>query len=163
MSSRNWAIIIKRTVAGLAVVYAISVAFSWATKSEYSDDNPLEMGFIGLLIYLAVSFAISILHGLSGFLYLWLDKGRDLQELVLSDLRSARLPAPREHHMKTTSYLAELAADADEDAEDRVKAAALSATITTTIKQSGFFAGLAWQAAADEAVLRYTKEAPVRR
>lgn len=160
MGSRNWAIIIKRMIAGFVVAYALSVAFSWATKSEYSDDNPLAVGLIGVVIYLAVSFAMSIIHGLSGLLYLWLDKGRDLQELVLSDLRSARLPAPREHHMKTTSYLAELAADQDEDAEDRVKAAALAATIATVIKSSGLFAGLAWQRAADEAVLRYSQEAP---
>lgn len=163
MGSRNWAIIIKRWIAGLVVVYAISVIISWSNKSEYSDDNPLMIGLFGVAIYFVVSFIMSIIHGLSGLLYLWLDKGRDLQELVLADLRAARLPAPREHHMKTISYLSELAADQDETPEDRVKAAALSATVATVIQVSGLFGGLAWQRAADEAVLRYSLEAPSRR
>ena len=163
MGSRNWAIIIKRMIAGLVVVYAIGVIFSWINESEYSDDNPFMVGFIGVAIYFVVSFIMSIINGLTGLLYLWLDKGRDLQDLVLSDLRAARLPAPREHHMKTISYLAELAADKDESPEDRVKAAALSATVATVIKVSGLFGGLAWQRAADEAVMRYSQEAPSRR
>lgn len=163
MGSQNWAILIKRMIAGFVVAYAVSVIFTWATKSEYSDDNPFMIGLIGVVIYLIVSFVMSVIHGLSGLLYIWLDKGRDLQELVLNDLRAARLPAPREHHMKTISYLAELAADQDESPEDRVKAAALSATVSTAINYSGLFAGLAWQRAADEAVLRYSQEAPLRR
>lgn len=160
MGSRNWAILIKRMAAAIVVAYTFSVIFSWSTAADNSGTNPFLIGLIGIAIYLFVSFVMVLINGLGGLLYLWLDKGRDLQELVLADLRAARLPPPRAHQMKTIFYLADIAADPDEAPEDRVKAAAISATISTIRNQSGLFGGLAWQRAADDAVLRYAQEAP---
>lgn len=163
MGGRYWAMMVKRFVAGLIVVYVISVVFSWATKSDYSDDNPLAVGLIGLLIYFIVSILMSIIRALGGVVYLWLDKGRDLQELVLGDLRAMHLPPPRMYHDKTIHYLSEIAADQTESPEDRVRAATLIATVKTVMNHSGLFGSLAWERAANDAVLRYSQEAASQR
>lgn len=162
MQSRTWALYLKRFAAALFVAYVLSVAFVYATSdSEYS--RPWRDGLFGVLIFFVASVLMEIVNGLAGLLYLWFDKGRDFEELILSDLRLSRLPPPAEHQPRTMQYLAELASDHTALPQDRVNAAAFAASVATAGRNIGLFASMAWTEAADRAVLRYAKEAPRKR
>lgn len=162
MANRNWLTLIKQTVASFLVAYLLSVAFQYiATDNSYS--NPWTDAFWGIALYLAASLACGFVNLLAGFLYIFFDKGEDFKALVLEDLRSSRLPPPDIYYPKTVSWLVQLADDEDAPAEDRVKAATLSAVIDAATKRAGFFAGIVRSEAANAAILQYASEAPQRR
>lgn len=162
MQSRTWALMFKRFAAGLIVSYLLSVAFVFMTSdSEYS--RPWRDGLIGVLVFFVASIAIQVVGGIADLLYIWFDKGKDFEEVILGDLRSSRLPPPTEHQPNTIQYLHELASDPAAPPQDRVKAATLAATVATARGNLGMFVGMAWSEAADRAVLRYASEAPRKR
>lgn len=162
MQSRTWALYLKRFAAALFVVYLLSVALVYAT-SDGEYNRPWRDGLFGVLIFFIASVLMEIVNGLASLLYLWFDKGRDFEELILADLRSSRLPPPTEYQPRTMQYLAELASDPAATPQDRVNAAAFAASVATAGRNIGLFAGMAWTEAADRAVLRYANEAPRKR
>lgn len=154
-----WLVYLKRFVFGLAFVFAAGIAWEWAFFEPY-ERNGLLAGVWAIVFYLVASLALGIVNGLSGLAYLWLFGGSEMKDLVLTDLRSSRLPAPRPHQSKRFDYLAELADDEAEEASVRVRAGALHAAYQIAVQRSGFLGGLALAKAMDEATLRYSVEAP---
>lgn len=162
MHNRMWALIFKRFAAALIVSYLLSVAFVYLTSdSEYS--RPWRDGLIGVLLFVVASTVIQVVGGVADLLYVWFDKGKDFEEVILDDLRSSRLLPPAEHQPNTIQYLDELASDPAALPQDRVKAAAFAATVASARQKLGLFVGMAWAEAADRAVLRYSSEAPRKR
>lgn len=150
----------KRAAANSAAAYLAAVAFTFATRNSYDTDSPWETGLWGIPIYWAVAIALAVVNGLGGILYLWLAKGDDLEELVLTDLRNFKLPPSRRYETKNQMYLSNLVEDPDAACDNRIKAAMLSTQLSMIAKHAGFFGGIAWTVAADKAVLRYAQEAP---
>jgi hypothetical protein len=103
-----------------------------------------------------------MVHLMANALYLWLFGGKDMAAGVLDELRNLRLPAPRRIDPKNYDYLAALADDESADPNDRVKAAAMVGAYSVLMRK-GIFQALAIRKALDEAVLRYSQEAPQRR
>lgn len=156
---RFWAIYLKRLAFELALIFTLGIAWELAFLESYQR-NGLTAGLIAVLVYLAASFTFSMVTGISGLAYLWIFGGNDLKEGVLADLRNARLPGPKRHQAKRFDYLIELADDASEEVETRIRAAALHIGYQVAVQRSGLLAGLALTKALDEATLRYSEEAP---
>ncbi|MCG6119770.1 MAG: hypothetical protein MEP44_03905 [Blastomonas sp.] len=156
---RVWAIYLKRLAFDLALVFFAGIVWEWAFFEPYQR-NGLLAGAIAILIYFAVSMSLGFVKGLSGLVYLWLFGGSDLKELVLADLRNARLPAPRKNQPKRFDYLLELADDETEEANVRVRAGSLYAAYNVAVQRAGLLGGLAMTKALDDATLRYSAEAP---
>ena len=162
MQRKVWTILIKRNLAALVVVYVVAALMLWPMSDSESGQRPLRDALWAVPLYLVFSLIFATVNALAGLVYLWFDGGRDLEEIFLGDLRALKLAAPLPSHPKTAEYLTLMVDDPDEDVQDRIRAAMLAASLRTTVSYSGLFGGLAWQRAADNAVLRYAQEAPSR-
>lgn len=156
---RFWAVYFKRLVLEVIAVFTAGIAWDWAFF-EPDNRSGFSAGLIALLIYILAGTGFWIVQSVSGLAYLKLFGGSDLKELVLADLRSARLPGPRRDQAKRFDYLIELADDETEDVKVRLRAGALHAGYQVAVQRSGFIGGLALAKAMDEATLRYSAEAP---
>lgn len=161
MPKRFWAVWIKRTLISLAVIFVAGLVFDHFTNDPYYR-SPLLAGSVAVGIYLAFSLMVGLLNLISGALYLWLFGGKDMIAGVLDELRQARLPAPRPHDPKNYDYLEMLADDETAEPKDRVKAAVMIGAYSALMR-NGIFRALAIRNALDEAILRYSQEAPQRR
>ncbi|MEA3044159.1 MAG: hypothetical protein QOH47_1997 [Sphingomonadales bacterium] len=161
MQKRFWAIIIKQTILSLVIVFLAGVIFDRIFAEPYYR-NPGGAGLVALGLYLAALAILGMLNLITGAIYLWLFAGRDLADAALDELRNLKLPAPRSYDPKTYDYLAILADDEGADPNDRVKAAVMVGAYSVHMSK-GIFRGLAIRKAMDEAVLRYSQEAPQRR
>lgn len=161
MTKRFWAMWIKRLLLSLAVIFFAGVIFDHFA-SDAGNRSPLLAGLVALGLYLVFLLVVSILNLISGALYLWLSGGKDLTAGILDELRQAKLPAPRKHDPKNYDYLAALADDESAEPTDRVKAAVMLGAYSA-IMRNGIFQPLAIRKALDEAILRYSQEAPQRR
>jgi hypothetical protein len=160
MGKRFWAAWIKRMLLSLAVIFIAGVIFDRIVNVPMYR-SPLVAGFLALAAYIAVLLVIGFLDLISGALYLWLFGGNDLTAGILDELREAKLPAPRSYDPKNYDYLAILADDESAEPADRVKAAVMVGAYSTLMR-NGIFRALAIRKALDEAVLRYSQEAPQR-
>lgn len=154
-----WAVMIKRLVIGLVLVFAAGIAWELAFLEPYQR-NGLTAGVVAIAIYLAASIGVGIVNGITGIAYFLTFGGDDMKESVLADLRKSRLPGPRSYQAKRFDYLAELADDEDEDPTVRVRAGAIYASYQVALQRAGFWGGIALAKALDEAALRYSAEAP---
>lgn len=160
MAKRFWAVWIKRLLLSLAVIFIAGVVFDRIVNSAM-DRSPFTAGLVALGLYLAFLLVVGILDLISGALYLWLFGGKDLTAGILDELRAAKMPAPRGYDPKNYDYLAILADDESAEPADRVKAAVMVGAYSALMRH-GIFRALAIRQALDEAVLRYSQEAPQR-
>jgi hypothetical protein len=156
---RVWAVHLKRSAVGFGIVFLGAILWETLFLEPY-ERNGAMAGVIAVLVYVAVSFALAAINGASGLAYLWLFGGNDMKDLVLADLRSARLPGPRPDQPKRFEYLAELVEDEELEAKVRIRAAAVHTAYQVAMHRSGLLGGLALAKALDEAALRYSMEAP---
>lgn len=160
MEKRLWAILIKQTILSLGIVFLAGVILDRVLNAPY-ERSPIFAGLIALGIYLVAVLILSTLHFISNALYLWFFSGKDLVAAALDDLRALKLPPPRSYDPKTYDYLAILADDESADPNDRVKAAAIVGSYSALMRK-GIFRAIAIRKAMDDAVLRYSQEAPQR-
>lgn len=158
--NRYWYAVMKITACTAAVAYLSGVAFNYYSRSPYSEFHPWRDAWIGVVAYFVVAALLSIVNFFGGLLYLMTDKGSDLEEDFLAQLRLSRLPPPNEWQPSNADYLERMADDTEEKPENRVKAAVIFGMKTATQQHLGFIKGIAYAAAADRAVLRYAAEAP---
>ena len=160
MAKRYWALVIKRLLLSLAVVFCIGIATSFIW--DKGDLNPLISGIIAIAIYLLLSGAMLIVGAITNLIYLWLFADKDLSAAVVEELRAVAIPAPNEYDFKNFSYLETLASDESARASDRVNAAMLLGAYTNAMSR-GVFMSLALRKAIDDGILRYSQEAPPRK
>jgi len=158
MGKRIWLVWAKQLMLGLAVAFVCGLLWDKFINEPYARSG-LWSGFVAVLVYVFASFAISFIQFLSGLAYLKLFAGKDLSGAILDEFRAAKMPAPREYQAKNFDYLAELADDPSEDPGDRVKAAIIFGSYKTAMG-AGIIRALIVRAALDDAILRYSLEAP---
>lgn len=160
MAKRFWAIMIKRALLSIVVIFFAGIALD-LLLNDRGERNLITSGLITIGLYLGAVLIVEILNLVSGTIYLWLFAERDFTAAVLDDLREAKLPAPRNCDPKNYSYLAALTDDESAPTPDRIRAAFLYGAYKNAMT-SGLFRGLALHKAIDEAMLRYSQEAPQR-
>lgn len=163
MGRRFWLSRLKQILAACAAAYLLTVAYQHWDRPEYGEFHPWRDAWIGVALYLGASLALGLVNAAGGIIYLTLDKGTDFEEFVLDDLRRAKLPPPKGWQSTRLEYVAQVADDEHEEVRIRVRAAAVHGAMSTASKSLGFFRGLAFEGAADRAVLRYAAEAPKER
>jgi hypothetical protein len=157
-AKRFWAMSIKRTLLGIAVLFGFGVLFDYLTNDPFSR-SPFMAGLVTIGVYLIASIAFGLLGLITSLLYLWLFAGSDMVNGMVEEMHAAKLPPPRRTDPKIFSYLLDIASDEDVPAADRVKAASFYSAYNTLMGQ-GIFRALAIGAALDKAVMRYSHEAP---
>jgi hypothetical protein len=160
MGKRYWSMIIKKSLLVLVIVFLAGILFDRIINDPEAR-SPIVAGLIAIGVYFAVTALLGILHAISGAVYLWLFASSDLVDGILSELRAAKVPPPRDFDPRNFDYLGLLADDPSEVADERVKAAAFFAGYTVVMKK-GLFSSLAIRKALDDAVLHYSQEAPRR-
>lgn len=160
MQKRFWAILIKKTLLTFVVLFVLGFLFDrFTNEPEYR--SPFLAGAVVIACYIVISVSWQIFHALVDWLYLSLFAGDDLSSTVLDDLRRMKIPPPSIYESKNHRYLAELADSPFADANDRVAAAVLHGGYKSEMAR-GLFRSLMLQKAIDDAVLRYSQEAPQR-
>jgi hypothetical protein len=149
---------IRQTLLSATVVILAGVLFDFVTN-EQGSRSPILAGGVALALYIAASLVMGLLNLISGALYLWLFADKDLSESMLDDLRRAKIRGPRAYEPKTHEYLSSLADDPEAPVAERVKAASMYGAYLATTSH-GIFRSLAITRAYDNAVLRYSQEAP---
>jgi len=158
---RYWAVLIKQSLLVFAIIF-VTGAIVDHLINDVSSRSPIMAGLVAIAAYLAATTIIGLLHAVSQMIYLWLFSGDDMVGSMLDDLRSSRLPPPNDRQPKTFDYIEQLANDEEAPANDRVRAAVLYGGYNAVMMR-GLFRALALRKALDEAVLRYTQEAPKAR
>lgn len=157
MEKRVWAIIIKRSALELAIIFMAGVAFDYFAEW----DTPITTGFVSLAIYAVAWLGMMLVGLVSNVLSMWVISTTEISEGILTDLRSSRIPAPRDDEPKNHTYLGFLMDDDTSDTDARIRAAFLYGGYKP-IMSKGIFAGIRMQNAMDAAVLRHYQEAPKR-
>lgn len=160
MSKRYWLSFLKMTLATSVVAYLLGVGFNYFSGPGYGEFHPWREAWIAVVVYYVCAIGIGIVNALGVIVYLVLDKGSDIENLIVEDLRKSEIPAPKQWQPSRLDYLCMMADDEEEIPANRVKAAALYAMYTQVMKTAGFFKSIAFASAADRAVLRYSAEAP---
>lgn len=158
MSKRIWLIWVKQGLLGLAVAFCVGVLFDRAFTPAY-DRNALAAGAIAIALYVVAGLALGLVSFVTGLLYMKFFAVNDLSGAVLDEFRTLKIPPPRSYHSKTFDYLAALADDGREDADDRVKAAMVYGNYKAAMG-TGIIRTLTMRKAVDNAILRYSQEAP---
>jgi hypothetical protein len=159
MAQRFWAVQIKRSLLALTVAFAAGLLFD-RFFYESSERSGWLAGVVAVGLYLVAGLALGLINLATGLIYNSVWRGSDMKEAVLDDLRAAKLPPPDEWHPKRIDYLDNIADDERYPCDVRIRAAAVLASYRIVSHRSGFFNGLAFTQAADDAVLRYAQEAP---
>lgn len=158
MGKRAWGYTLKRMVCQFFVAALAGLALDhWLGDGS---NGPLLTALIGVIVYLALAFALTLLNAAGDALCLLLFGKNDLQAIVLDDMRRMRVPGPLDYQARRFDYLSELADDDSLEPVARVRAAALASAYGIIIKRAGFFAGMAWSEAADRATKEYAEEVP---
>lgn len=158
---RFWSIILKRNALTFGILFVLGVLIDLYFFDPYERSHGWA-GLVAIVIYVIAIAGIGLINILSGVAYAWLFQDKDLEDLVLNDIRNANLPGPDEYQQKRFDYLVELADDEDLPADVRIRAAALHASYQVAIQRAGMFNGLALARALDSAALRFSQETPKR-
>lgn len=158
MGKRYWAIVIKRSLLGSVVIFLAGILFdSLVNEPEYQ--SPFLAGCAAIAIYILVITILGLLNLITGALYLWIFADKDMTESFLDDFRNAKLRGPRNYEPKTHEYLMSIADDDETAIDQRIRAATLLGSYRAAMS-NGLFRSLAVTRALDNAVLRYSQEAP---
>ena len=158
VGKRYWAVVIKQSILAFAIVFLAGVIFDHSTNEE-GYRSPFLSGSVAIAAYLTLTAVVGILHVIAQALYLWLFAGDDMVGSILDDLRASKLPPPNPTQPKNFDYIEQLANDEEASPNDRVRAGVLFGGYSAAMTQ-GLFRTLALRRALDEAVLRYSQEAP---
>lgn len=158
MGKRIWLIWVKTGLLSLAVAFCAGVLYDRVFTSA-DERNGMTAGFIAVALYLVASLLIGLIGFVTSLLYMKFFAVGDLSGAALDELRVLKMPPPRSYHSKNFDYLTALADDSRERPDDRVMAA-LFAGIYKGTMGSGIIRSLTIRKALDEAILRYSQEAP---
>lgn len=79
MGNRIWAILIKQSLLGIAVIFVAGALWDHF-YNDPSSRAPLLTGSIAVAIYLVLIAIMGVLNAITGALYLWLFAERDISE-----------------------------------------------------------------------------------
>lgn len=148
----------KRFAVTIGILFGLGVIIQWFWFDDKQGAPMAGLAFI--LAYLVASIGLAVANGISGAIYGVVFAEGDFKESYLTDLRLRNMPYPRWVDPKRIDYLDQIANDPSADSEDRVKAAYFIGHHRAVVSTAGFWMGIVIENAANEAVLRYSAEAP---
>ena len=158
MEGLFWIVISLRI--GLALTMAFLFGVFWNLLFSKFDKMPLQSGLLFAAIYIAASAFAMIVNLVSGIAYNKFIQNRIIRDAFLDELRRSAIPFPRRNDPRRFDYILSIAEDESIDANTRVKCAIFHATNEAHIGKSGFFNSITMRRAMDDAVLRFSQEAP---
>ncbi len=158
MEKRFWAMLIKRFALEVVIIFIAGVVFDYFAEWH----TPVKTGFVALAIFAVAWIGMMLVNFVANILSMWIISTNEISQTILSDLRSSRIPAPRDEDPKNHTYLGFLMDDHTSDTDARIRAAFLYGSYKPMMSK-GIFAGIRMQSAMDVAVLQHYHEAPKRR
>ena len=104
MEKRFWAMIIKRFALEITIIFMAGVVFDYFAEW----DTPVMTGFAALAIYAVAAIGMMLISLVSNILSMWVISTTEVSKAILTDLRSSRIPAPRDDDPKNHTYLAHI-------------------------------------------------------
>ena len=149
---------LKRSMICLAIIFAVGMLTEYIF-GQYDKDY-FAAGLWALALYTTAKLCLWLVDAAGTYISIAVVGTKNLESMTLNELRANKAPYPRPWDAKTHDYLADLADDDDESAADRVKAMAMSIGYKTAINNAPFYVRRQITDAVNNAILRYSAEAP---